>query len=169
MDIPHTKHGLPDWNFSKILVSRMAETYRGYFRMGLMYLLAGVIRNWLVKIGYRDSDRPSKLIDSHQKSVLKKGSKDEDGQTPIEWAVIWFGLLKQNQNVNLLNLEGLDQSMAYLTERTKRKPDPIREILCILGSMFTLTQVSTISRASLEVNTEEDWPGGRRQSRTLLS
>jgi hypothetical protein len=52
--------------------------------MGLMYLLAGVNRNWLVKIGYRDSDRPSKLIDSHQKSVLKKGSKDEDGQTPIE-------------------------------------------------------------------------------------
>lgn len=60
------------------------ETYRGYFRMGLMYLLAGVNRNWLVKIGYRDSDRPSKLIDSHQKSVLKKGSKDEDGQTPIK-------------------------------------------------------------------------------------
>ena len=62
--------------------------------------------------------------------------------------------------MNLLNLEGLDQSMAYVTERTKRKPDPIREILCILGSMFTLTQVSTLSRASLQVNTEEDWPGG---------
>jgi hypothetical protein len=50
-------------------------TYRGYFRMGLMYLMAGVIRNWLVKIDYSDTDRPSKLIDSHQKSGFEERLK----------------------------------------------------------------------------------------------